>query len=97
MAGRTLHIVLYDGQWQNNMQHGEGNQSWADGNQRGPRTYSGQWQNHRQHGEGNKSWADGRTYSGQLKEDKQHGQGKETRANGSTHHDGQWNNGSPVK
>lgn len=81
---------LYEGLWQNDMQHGMGHQTWSDG-----RVYNGQFDNGKFSGHGKMVWHTQKgllTYEGQYKEDLKHGQGKFVWADARTY-DGAWHAG----
>lgn len=62
--------ATYKGDFQNDLQHGEGTLTWTDGRQ-----YVGQFKDGRFHGSGVMKWPDGRTYAGNYMEDRKHGEG----------------------
>jgi len=70
--------VLYEGEWRQDIRHGKGRHSWADGS-----SYEGEWANDHRHGKGKHSWADGSTYEGEWEDDERHGKGKHTWSDGS--------------
>lgn len=80
----------YEGQWQGDMQHGLGHQTWCDG-----RVYDGQFENGKFSGQGRMVWHTQKgllTYDGQYKDDLKHGMGKFVWADGRTY-DGSWQSG----
>jgi len=80
----------YEGQWQADMQHGAGHQTWSDG-----RVYDGQFDNGKFSGQGRMVWHTQKgllTYEGQYKDDLKHGTGKFVWADGRTY-DGSWHAG----
>mmetsp|Transcript_134148 Transcript_134148/g.304209 ORF Transcript_134148/g.304209 Transcript_134148/m.304209 type:complete len:230 (+) Transcript_134148:68-757(+) len=80
----------YTGQWNDDVQHGQGVQSWDDG-----RVFEGTFLNGKFHGEGKMTWKtnDGyMSYEGQYIDDKKEGKGIFTWADGRTY-TGQWLNG----
>lgn len=77
----------YEGQWQGDMQHGTGHQTWSDG-----RVYDGQFDNGKFSGHGKMVWHTQKgllTYEGQYQNDLKHGSGKFVWADGRTY-DGAW-------
>mmetsp|Transcript_19861 Transcript_19861/g.46450 ORF Transcript_19861/g.46450 Transcript_19861/m.46450 type:complete len:314 (+) Transcript_19861:29-970(+) len=60
----------YEGDFQDNMAHGQGLLTWTDG-----RTYRGAWVKNEMDGQGEASWPDGRRYKGAYYKDKRHGHG----------------------
>lgn len=80
----------YEGQWQSDVQHGSGHQTWSDG-----RVYDGQFENGKFAGKGRMVWHTQKgllTYEGQYKDDLKHGTGKFVWADGRTY-DGMWREG----
>lgn len=78
---------LYEGQWQGDMQHGTGHQTWSDG-----RVYDGQFDSGKFSGLGRMVWHTQKgllTYEGQYKDDLKHGTGKFVWADGRIY-DGAW-------
>jgi len=67
----------YEGEWENNLKHGEGTYIWANGDK-----YEGEWKDGKKHGDGTYTWADGGKYIGEWKDDVRHGRGTHTYANG---------------
>jgi hypothetical protein len=53
----------YVGEWQNNQSHGQGTQTWANGDK-----YVGEWQNDNRTGQGTHTWANGDKYVGEWQE-----------------------------
>jgi len=81
---------MYEGQWQADVQHGKGRQTWSDG-----RVYDGQFQNGKFAGSGRMVWETQRgllTYEGAYQDDLKHGKGKFVWADGRTY-DGYWERG----
>jgi len=77
----------YDGQWQGDVQHGKGRQTWVDG-----RVYDGQFEFGKFAGTGRMVWNTPKgllTYEGEYKEDLKHGTGKFVWADGRSY-DGEW-------
>jgi len=77
----------YQGQWQEDKQHGVGRQSWSDG-----RSYEGQFNQGRFAGIGKMVWQTQKgvmTYEGEYVEDLKHGTGKFSWPDGRTY-DGEW-------
>lgn len=62
--------AVYTGQWQNNMRHGFGTQTWVDG-----ASYSGQWQNNAAIGKGRFTHGDGDMYVGEWSNNMANGLG----------------------
>jgi len=80
----------YEGQWQQDMQHGTGHQTWNDG-----RVYDGQFDAGKFSGQGRMVWHTQKgllIYEGQYKDDLKHGMGKFVWADGRTY-DGAWLSG----
>jgi len=80
----------YKGQWQSDLQHGEGQQKWSDG-----RIYEGQYAEGVFSGKGRMVWKtrDGlMIYEGQYKDDLKNGDGKFLWADGRSY-EGQWQSG----
>ena len=69
-------IVIYEGQFLNNVFHGDG--IYNDGEA----TYEGKFLNGVFHGKGKMTYPDGRIYQGDWKDDKANGRGTETAFNG---------------
>mmetsp|Transcript_36051 Transcript_36051/g.82800 ORF Transcript_36051/g.82800 Transcript_36051/m.82800 type:complete len:201 (-) Transcript_36051:62-664(-) len=90
-SGRwTSDAGCYEGQWRDDVQHGEGRQEWSDG-----RSYEGQFANGRFSGYGKMLWTSQTgvlSYEGQYQNDLKHGVGKFTWADGRTY-EGEWQNG----
>ncbi|XP_056627982.1 radial spoke head 10 homolog B isoform X1 [Triplophysa dalaica] len=86
---------VYEGQWSNNVQHGEGKMKWIQLNQQ----YSGQWVNGIQDGNGTYTWFRKRVpcslypcmneYSGEFVQRMRHGRGKFSYASGAVY-SGEW-------
>lgn len=77
----------YEGQWQDDIQHGKGRQTWSDG-----RVYEGQFQNGKFAGSGKMIWHTQKgllIYEGEYKDDLKCGKGKFVWADGRTY-DGEW-------
>lgn len=80
----------YEGQWQADVQHGKGRQTWSDG-----RVYDGQFECGKFAGHGRMVWHTNRgllVYEGQYEADLKHGDGKFVWADGRTYN-GQWREG----
>ena len=60
----------YEGQWKNNMKHGQGIFTFADGN-----VYEGEYKHGRREGQGRFTWADHNMYEGSFVDDMMHGAG----------------------
>lgn len=81
---------MYEGQWQADVQHGKGRQTWSDG-----RVYDGHFQSGRFAGSGRMVWETQKgllTYEGSYQDDLKHGKGKFVWADGRTY-DGYWERG----
>ncbi|XP_045580233.1 radial spoke head 10 homolog B isoform X4 [Salmo salar] len=86
---------LYEGQWRNNMRHGEGRMRWLQLGQQ----YSGIWENGVQHGQGTHTWFLRRVtgsqyplrneYTGDFVQGLRHGQGSFYYASGALYK-GEW-------
>jgi len=77
----------YCGQWEADIQHGRGEQKWADG-----RVYEGQFEMGKFSGEGRMVWSTQKgflVYEGQYRDDLKHGVGKFVWADGRTY-EGEW-------
>mmetsp|Transcript_50787 Transcript_50787/g.120686 ORF Transcript_50787/g.120686 Transcript_50787/m.120686 type:complete len:212 (+) Transcript_50787:103-738(+) len=86
----TSDVGCYDGQWRDDVQHGEGHQEWSDG-----RSYDGQFANGKFNGYGKMVWQAQLgvlSYEGQYQNDLKHGIGKFCWADGRTY-EGEWQNG----
>lgn len=84
---------VYDGDFLNNMRHGQGMLVWADES-----TYTGEWANDLAHGTGCQRFLDSgvwQEYSGSFKEGLRHGQGI-LRVAGLPDRSGVWEEGLPV-
>lgn len=80
----------YEGEWQTDMQHGVGHQTWADG-----RSYQGQFLEGKFHGQGSMEWKTPQgvmKFDGQYVRDVKHGVGKFYWPDGRVY-DGEWQNG----
>lgn len=80
----------YEGKWENDHQHGEGKQTWADG-----RVYTGEFAMGKFEGHGRMEWHTTQglmVYDGQYSADKKHGSGKFVWPDGRTY-DGEWLDG----
>lgn len=81
---------MYEGQWVNDHQHGQGKQTWADG-----RVYTGQFMEGKFEGHGRMEWHTTQglmVYDGEYTNDKKHGSGKFIWPDGRTY-DGEWYDG----
>ena len=85
---------IYHGSFVNGKKFGHGEFCWSDGYRR---KYEGEWKGDEEHGKGILTYSDGATYIGQWRNGEKHGQGCLTLRNGSVVHDGQWEEGSPVR
>lgn len=77
----------YEGQWQGDIQHGKGRQTWSDG-----RVYEGQFLNGKFAGSGKMIWHTQKgllIYDGEYQDDLKCGKGKFVWADGRTY-DGEW-------
>ena len=79
---------IYEGEFLNGKQHGNGKYISADGYE-----YSGQWVNGIIEGEGTAKYSDGSIYTGSFKESKPNGIGKLVFLNGGSY-EGTWENGN---
>ena len=61
----------YEGEWQNSLKHGKGNDIFASGD-----TYLGQYYKGKPFGNGTYTWINGNQYTGQFKNGLKHGRGK---------------------
>jgi hypothetical protein len=83
--GRTTLTDQYEGEWQDDVRHGEGTMRYARGD-----TIKTEWRdNARVDGEGECHYADGSFYSGRFKHEKRHGRGRCDFPDGSSY-DGEW-------
>merc|ERR1719456_1379340 len=62
--------AVYKGQWENNMRHGFGTQTWSDGS-----TFSGQWKQNIAVGKGHFTHSDGDVYIGEWSNNMANGLG----------------------
>ena len=67
----------YEGEWKNNVGHGQGTYTFANGNK-----YVGNFKDGNRHGQGTFTFADGDKYVGNYKDGKRHGQGTYTWSDG---------------
>lgn len=77
----------YDGEWEADLPHGHGRQTWADG-----RCYEGQFENGKYSGHGHMVWSTQKgqlVYDGEYRDDLKHGHGKFMWADGRTY-EGEW-------
>jgi len=82
--------AVYNGEWKNNMRHGQGVWTRPDGTR-----YAGEWQNDKPGGMGTLVKPDGSIYTGEWQSGRRHGQGIYTRSDG-TKLSGEWKAGSLV-
>lgn len=82
--------AIYNGEWKNNMRHGQGIWTRPDGTR-----YAGEWQNDKPGGMGTLVKPDGSIYTGEWQSGRRHGQGIYTRPDG-TKSSGEWREGSLV-
>jgi len=68
---------IYVGEWQNDLQHGQGSTTFPDGSK-----YVGEYKNGQKNGQGTFTWIEDGEYVGEFKDDKMHGQGTYTHKNG---------------
>lgn len=66
----AVHNYSYEGEWMNNMKHGEGIYTYNEGSR-----YKGQYANDNKHGLGAYLFEDGKIYFGDWKEGQMSGQG----------------------
>jgi len=71
--------TVYDGEWQNNEQHGLGKEQWHDGN------FEGYYRNGFRHGLGKFIMFDESSYEGEFSNNKMDGRGKYNWPNGSSY------------
>jgi hypothetical protein len=77
----------YEGEWKDDQKHGQGKETYANGN-----VYKGEWKDDQKHGQGTFTWADGDVCKGEWKDDQKHGHGTLTYANGNVY-EGGWKDG----
>mmetsp|Transcript_62320 Transcript_62320/g.115663 ORF Transcript_62320/g.115663 Transcript_62320/m.115663 type:complete len:220 (+) Transcript_62320:95-754(+) len=80
----------YEGQWKDDVQHGQGRQKWSDG-----RVYEGEFAHGKFSGFGHMTWITPQgqlVYEGEYKDDLKHGKGKFTWHDGRVY-DGDWFDG----
>lgn len=63
-------ISTYTGEWEDNCQHGHGEERWSNGS-----TFVGQYRQGAKHGHGSFSWATQCSYEGEFDQDEMHGVG----------------------
>ncbi len=63
--------VVYSGEWQNNLKHGQGIMHYSSGN-----TYTGGWEADQKQGQGCMQWGKGEQYTGQWANGLQNGIGQ---------------------
>mmetsp|Transcript_10509 Transcript_10509/g.23923 ORF Transcript_10509/g.23923 Transcript_10509/m.23923 type:complete len:216 (-) Transcript_10509:60-707(-) len=83
-------LYTYEGQWEDDVHHGMGVQTWVDG-----RTFKGGYEQGKFSGKGHMVWQLKKgqlTYEGEYKGDLKHGKGKFTWADGRVY-DGEWRTG----
>jgi hypothetical protein len=76
----------YAGEWQNDLRHGQGVNTWSNGDR-----YEGGWKDNKKHGQGTFTYADKGKYVGEWANDMRHGYGVNTWSNGDKY-DGNWKN-----
>jgi hypothetical protein len=81
----------YEGEFSNGLRHGEGTQTWLDGDR-----YIGGWKNGQRHGRGNHTYADGRNHQGAYEDGWMHGPGVMRWPEGKTF-TGNWEKGKAVQ
>ena len=79
----------YEGEWKNNIRHGKGTYTFANGIK-----YVGNYKDGKRHGQGTYTFANGEKYVGNFKDDKKHGQGTFTWPDGDKYV-GNYKNDSP--
>ena len=77
----------YEGEWKNGKKHGQGTQTWSNGDK-----YVGEFKEGERTGQGTSTSAGGSTYTGEFKDGKKHGQGTYTYSNGDKYV-GEWKDG----
>jgi len=77
----------YEGEWKNGKKHGQGTQTWSNGDK-----YVGEFKEGERTGQGTYTSAGGSTYTGEFKDGKKHGQGTYTYSNGDKYV-GEWKDG----
>ena len=60
--------IKYEGEWRDDIFHGNGSMSWPDGS-----IYSGEWVSGKREGVGTMVWPDGSDYNGLWHDDIMHG------------------------
>jgi hypothetical protein len=75
---------VYEGEWKDGKQHGQGKNTFPSGN-----VYEGEWKGDKKHGQGKYTGSNGFVYEGEWKGDKKHGQGKVTDSDGDVY-EGEW-------
>jgi hypothetical protein len=74
----------YKGEWRDDLQHGEGVETWTDKSR-----YEGEYEYGRKHGVGSYQWNDGSLYTGDWRENKISGVGVYSWLDG-RHYEGEW-------
>jgi len=82
----------YEGEWLNNVRHGEGSFYWVDGEY-----YVGQYENDRRNGKGSYFWPNGEKYVGGWKNDQRDGEGIFYNKDGKIVTKGIWKNDKLIK
>jgi len=82
----------YEGEWLNNVRHGEGSFYWVDGEY-----YVGQYENDRRNGTGSYFWPNGENYVGGWKNDQRDGEGIFYNKDGKIVTKGIWKNDKLIK
>ncbi len=82
----------YEGEWLDNVRHGEGSFYWVDG-----QYYVGQYQNDRRNGSGSYFWPNGEKYVGGWKNDQRDGEGAFYNKDGKIVTKGIWKNDKLIK
>ncbi|MDC0541111.1 GIY-YIG nuclease family protein [Paracoccaceae bacterium] len=77
----------YVGEWKDGQKHGQGTETWPNGDQ-----YVGEWKDGKENGQGTQTWPDGDQYVGEFKDGQKHGQGTLTFADGDQYVGG-WKDG----
>ena len=78
---------MYEGEWRDGKQNGNGTFTWADGNR-----YEGAWKDNHMHGQGTWTAAGGDRYEGAWRDGKVHGHGTLAWADGNRY-EGAWRDG----
>ena len=79
------HHGLYEGEFQNNLRHGNGKFTFQDGS-----VYNGEWQHGQYHGYGTLVFVNGKVYKGQFQKGQAHGFGQEHDPTGELLYEGEF-------